>query len=96
MSVTQPALPPPEAPPPQPAVVLEHVLRAVAMVNVPVYDEHPQPNIVGVPLGVTGSQRRRVEEAEAAWCVALSVVARWTDNGHAVAHLPARSHDMAG
>lgn len=65
------------------------MLGAVAMVNIPVQDQHPQWRSVPgrEALGVARRQRRRVEEAEAARLVHLGVVTRRTDDGGSVSHL---------
>lgn len=70
-----------------PVVILEHVLRPVAVVNVPVQDEDSQMCIMGYFLRVACGERCRVEEAETAGRIPLCVMTRRTNNRNAITHL---------
>ena len=72
-------------------VVVEDLLRAVAVVDVPVDDEHA-PHAV-LPHRCARRHRHRVEEAEAAHPVGARVVARWPHDGKAGAH-PTGAHGL--
>eukprot|EP00962_Isochrysis_galbana_P032464 scaffold10670_cov142-Isochrysis_galbana.AAC.5 len=64
-------------------------LRAVAVVHVPVDDEHPRQPMP--PYGLPGCDGHRVQEAEAGHPVLARVVAGWSDQGYARAE-PAGDH----
>ncbi len=65
-------------------VVVEHVLDAVAVVDVPVEDEDLAAEFRVVGLADLGRDRHVVEEAEAHGCVVLGVVAGRADDGEGV------------
>lgn len=61
------------------AVIVEHVLDPVAMMDIPVYHKHPvQPVLAD---RVLGGDPHIVEETEAVWLVRLGVVAGRADHG---------------
>ena len=65
-------------------IAREDVLRAVAVVDVPIDDQHPLEAVAGAQVG--GTDGDVVEEAEAHGAIALGVVAGRADEREAVAH----------
>lgn len=73
-----------------PVIILEHVLRPVAMVNVPVKDEDSQRCTMGNFLCVASGECGCVEETEAAGIISLCVMTGRTNDRHAIIHLETR------